>query len=557
MISKARVSNSHHINNNIQTIDISAVPSYKTYLSYIRKRTMSLPITVIYNFHEFKTKVKPSTTLVDVLEKSCKYFSIPASSHVLVYNNKELDPSLSFRFLNLPHGVKIHIKSSEPNTGGNLSSKKTSTVNIRLQILAPDKDNSFKLTETVPVHSFSSNDTLYDVIQEYERITKCDLLDRHSYYDIPNLAKRVQCSYVPTIQTISKIVTGVDELKKAKLRNMGLVSGNHSLRLRFKRLSVSSEDIGHSENAGIQQKRINCGNGRSLVEKPKEEQVNEHAATKTSEKLNKSSPLNSSTDNSNVQIQGEIDSARDNDKLDTKINDKSQSTGIKVYKHKDSDNHQEEKYDESEYNMTIDQARAYRSMLSKMASNGPMMTKRQREALRKERQPAVTSCIIRIRFPDHTLVQLELSASKTLGDLYEILVNEVLELSDVEREAAKGGSGDTGDSMVFFELLTMHPKVVLLESRDDFKKELASHCGLGRRSMLIYREKKPQNRTSYVRKEYLQKAMPFSALDDVKIDRKVDQDKKEEKSANEIAKSLRPHTSSKKKVPKWFKLGRI
>ena len=228
---------------------------------------------------------------------------------------------------------------------------------------------------------------------------------------------------------------------------------------------------------------------------------------------------------------------------------------IKVYKHQNSDDRKEDTYSESEYNMTIDQAKAYRSMLLKMGSNGPMMTRRQREALKKQREPVVTSCKIRIRFPDQTLVQLELPATKTLGDIYKILVSEVLELSEADQEAVNKTS-ETDSEDIFFELLTMHPKVVLLESMKDFKKELVSHCGLGSRSVLVYREKMQMKKKVYVRKEYMQKAMPLSAMDDMKADQEADKAEKDEKrSPNEIAKRLRPH--SKRKVPKWFKMGRI
>ncbi len=543
---------------------------------------MSQPITVIYNFKEFRTKVKPSTLLVDVLDKSCSHFNVSESTHTIVYNGKELDTSLPFRFLNLPHGVKVHLKSTISSMGGNQIPKAAaSSVNIRLQILAPDKDIHFKLSGSIPVRSFSSSETLYDVIKQYEQITQCNLLERKSYYDLPNAAKRVHCSYIPTIQNMSKVVSGIDEFKTTKLRSMGLVSGNHSLRLCFKRVDVSSEEISGVELNGVHGGKNVAEEGDTVAENAQieSEGTNTVGKRKNCKNSNESAALgNFSRKDADVGIKMESRGMKESEEMkgseevkgseemkDSKEKKESEDsnntlkensdTSIKVYKHQNSDDRKEDTYSDSEYNMTIDQAKAYRSMLLKMGSNGPMMTRRQREALKKQREPVVTSCKIRIRFPDQTLVQLELPATKTLGDLYKILVSEVLELSEADQEAVNQTS-ETDSDGIFFELLTMHPKVVLLESRKDFKKELVSHCGLGSRSVLVYREKTQKKKNVYVRKEYMQKAMPLSAMDDMKADQEADKGKKDEKrSPNEIAKMLRPH--SNRKVPKWFKMGRI
>lgn len=477
--------------------------------------------TLVYDFNEYRTKVPSSSHVGKLLEDGCDHFGIPMGSHGLFYQNHELDASIPLRYANLPKGCRLNIKKLSTK-----SKSSSSDVVVRLQIIRPDRDDSYTPPPSkLLVHRFSSADTLADVIGTYENVLGLKLSDRTSHYDLPNLEKRILCVYTPRIQSISGVIDSGD-FQTTKLADLGIMKGNHSLRLRFTRKDIGSKPLTEEMKREVKPesteedtiKKVKIDGGK-IPEKS-------HKATSHPVPQSVPTPATSSTP-SNPSTHAKV----------------STGTNIKVFKptslsHTDND--------DSVYDMTLDQAKAYRALLTNASNKGQMMTRKQREKIRQDRIPKVSSCIIRIRFPDHSTVQLELEAEKTLKDLFDILVNEVIDEPIVASD----------EDPVFFELSTLHPRTVLLSSSTDFNKHLVSHCGLSRRSLLIYTEKKPSGRKHYVRQEYLEKAEPLTEMDEIKVENSISKGELEDtKKPNQIARMMR--SKGKKQIPKWFKMGRI
>ncbi|VEU22464.1 DEKNAAC103664 [Brettanomyces naardenensis] len=497
---------------------------------------MPQSVTVTYKFREFKTSLSASATLSQLLEQSCAYFHVSdSSSFELHYRNNEIDLSLPFRLANLPQGSKLTLVKSGSSGGA--------SVTIKLQVIAPERDPTFEQPPPSKlVQKFRSTDGLFDVILKYESILETKLLDRTSYYDDTKIGKRVYCEYQPVVQNISGVIENAEDLKSTSLRSLGITKGNHSLRLQFRRVEVRAEDlekVKKDEEVKAEEVKEEEARDPTEVKEVKEVNIQEPKEPEVPKK-----PKEHLTDNSQATVDPPSIPSTASLPSPAKV-----LPGLEVYSPKLTKRVSHQDPDDSVYDMTVEQARAYQALLSKRATNGPMMTRAQREKLNSSRSPVVTECIIRVRFPDLTTVQLILSASDTLKELYSTLVEQVIYLNDKERASLDGE-----EDPVFFELMTLHPQVKVLTSSKDFGKQLVSHCGLGRRSLLVYREKKPSDKDHYVREEYLANAKPLNDMGEIRLEEAMTTEPELKKSANEIARGLRPNGT--KKVPKWFKFGK-
>ncbi|KAG7853262.1 hypothetical protein KL941_000312 [Ogataea angusta] len=456
-------------------------------------------LTVSYNFRTFKCKAGPSKILNDVLIESCAQFKLEPSQYALKHGNQLLDLSLPLRLANLPQGCKLELVKAPQNT----QSTGGGSVVIKLQILAPEGDSTFVLPPPNQlVKECDSDKSIEEVLQEFEKSLNTQLLHREAIGEYKYV-------YEPIVQSMSKTMTGTSELKHS-LRSLGLVSGNHTLRLRFK---AEKHDI--SQPQPTAQSTAQPTASSASVEDKSETQSSEQQAALSEEKPS---------------------SAPD-------------SNPIQVYV-PNSDHHEDEHVDESVYDMSIEQARLYQSLLAKRAHpNKQMMSKRQREQLAPEK-PAVEECVIRVKFPDYTQVQLVMQPDHTLGDLYNVLSTKIVHMTQAQREKPRPA----------FQLHTAYPGHAILTSTDDFEKELVRDCQFAHRSLLVYRD--DFKRSQYVKDEYLEAAKGLDELEEVKISkREAETTGREADKASAPPKDKTPAPTpttahNTRKVPKWFKMGK-
>ncbi|KAG7895577.1 hypothetical protein KL936_000285 [Ogataea polymorpha] len=444
-------------------------------------------LTVSYNFRTFKCKVGPSKILNDVLIESCAHFKLEPSQFALKHGSQLLDLSLPLRLANLPQGCKLELVKAPQDT----KSTGGGSVVIKLQIMAPEGDSSFVLPPSSQlVKECDSDQNIEEVLQEFEKSLNIQLLHREAIGEYKYI-------YEPIVQSMSKTMTGTSELKHS-LRSLGLVSGNHTLRLRFK---AEKHEISQPRPIGP----------RDSVESSEQRQR---------------PPLPEETPSPVAN-----------------------SNPIQVYV-PNSEHNEDENVDESVYDMSIEQARLYQSLLAKRAHpNRQMMSKRQREQLAPEK-PAVKECVIRIKFPDYTQVQLVLQPDDTLGDLYNVLSTKVVHMTQAQREKPRPA----------FQLYTAYPGQAILTSAEDFGKELVKDCQFAHRSLFVYRD--DFKRSQYVKDEYLKAAKGLDELEEVKISKKEEETTQIKTSKasvppKEETTAPAPTTAhNTRKVPKWFKMGK-
>ncbi|KAG7799724.1 hypothetical protein KL929_000640 [Ogataea haglerorum] len=448
-------------------------------------------LAVSYNFRTFKCKAGPSKILNDVLIESCTHFKLEPSQFALKHGSQLLDLSLPLRLANLPQGCKLELVNAPRDT----KSTGGGSVVIKLQIMAPEGDSTFVLPPPSQlVKECDSDRSIEEVLQDFEKSLNIQLLHREAIGEC-------KYTYEPIVQSMSKTMTGTSELKHS-LRSLGLVGGNHTLRLRFK-----------AEKHDVCKPHLTART--ASVEDKGESQSSEHEAALSEEEPSLVSDSNP----------------------------------IQVYVPK-TEHSEDEHVDESVYDMSIEQARLYQSLLAKRAHpNKQMMSKRQREQLAPEK-PAVEECIIRIKFPDYTQVQLVMQPDHTLGDLYNVLSSKIVHMTQAQREKPRP----------VFQLHTAYPGHPILTSADDFEKELVKDCQFAHRSLLVYRD--DFKRSQYVKDEYLETAKGLDELEEVKISKKEAETTETEASKACTAPKAEtpaptPTTAhNTRKVPKWFKMGK-
>ncbi|GMG48983.1 unnamed protein product [Ambrosiozyma monospora] len=497
---------------------------------------MSQSVTLSYNFKTFTCKTPPAMLLSQVVEQGCFHFRLSNPElYSLKKANTTLDLSLPIRFANLPQGSKLELVKDPSKFKSN--SAITGKVAIKLMIIAPQGDATFKPPAPSDlVEKFSPHDTLSQLLETFEKKISQKLIERNGYET--------------SIQMMTRTLSIPDELNTT-LASLGLNSGNHSIRVRFKAtksMQTSSatpkvNQLPHTESSGDVLKKDTSMNPyqAAIKQKEHEQQVEKHQQQQQQTKpFGEPLPLKTFSDPQITVYKPE---------LSTPINNKEE--------------------EDSAYDMSISQAKLYQSILSRR-TGATQFTKFDPNA-NKKTLPEFTECIVRVRFPDQTTVQLTMpAATSTLRDLYHILIREVLLLTPDEEEAIE----KYGDEVLLFQLAIPYPSQLVLGSRDDLKKQLLKDCQFGHRSLLIFQQLDSdvagnKKKDQYIKSRYLSDAKTLNELDEVKlsnvesqvIDKDDDGDIKMGSTciAQEEDKKSKRHSSgglSTKKIPKWLKLAK-
>ncbi|KAH3660390.1 hypothetical protein OGAPHI_006976 [Ogataea philodendri] len=446
-------------------------------------------LTINYNFRSFKSKAVPSKILNDVLIESCEYFKLESSRFVLKHKNQVLDLSLPLRLSNLPQGCKLDLVESTSKVQSGSGGK----VVIKLQISAPEGDSSFvQPSPSKSVKEFGTENTIVQVLQEFEKSLETPLIKREALGEWKYV-------YQPVVQSMNKTLSTETDLNQT-LKDLGLLNGNHALRLRFK----------------VERHKIDTPTQTPVAIPKKVEPTVADIKPKAVSPVSADKPK---------------DIPESADPIQVFVPSNEQPT--------------DQPEDESVYEMSVDQARFYQSMLAKQAHpSTQMMTRKQREQLVPEKKP-ITECILRIKFPDYTQVQLVLQPDQTLGDLYNLLVSQVVVLAKDQHDQPQP----------VFELHSAYPTQPLLKTAQDLDKQLVADCQLPHRSLLVYRDN--YKRAQYIKNEYLNSAKTLDELEEVKVSKQESTvEIKQESTASAKPQRTVSSTNEPRKVPKWLKLGK-
>lgn len=185
-----------------------------------------------------------------------------------------------------------------------------------------------------------------------------------------------------------------------------------------------------------------------------------------------------------------------------------------------------------DYEMTVDQARRYQHMLLKQTGGlgGPLMTKRLRQEKEESAKTVVKECVVRIRFPDLTHIEVAFEPAESMKTIYKVVSESLI------------------DDSMNFTLNQPHPFEVY--QPDD--RKLVDELGFGTKTLLMFdcKDKGP-----YLRNEILGSAKGLTDADDVRRDR--GEHSSDEKISDDVVKPKISTSDPKiKKIPKWLKLSK-
>ncbi|CAD1785319.1 similar to Saccharomyces cerevisiae YMR067C UBX4 UBX (ubiquitin regulatory X) domain- containing protein that interacts with Cdc48p [Maudiozyma barnettii] len=187
---------------------------------------------------------------------------------------------------------------------------------------------------------------------------------------------------------------------------------------------------------------------------------------------------------------------------------------------------------EDDFEMTIEQARRYQQILKKKTGNlgGPLMTKRMREEMEQKNKShiVVSECLVRIKFPDLTYLEIRFLPTDSTHVIYEQVAQSLI------------------DEQQQFKLYYPHPQKHVENS---LEKELVKDMQFGLKTILLY-ESEPTNKGPFLKSELLKGATVLSMdISDKETGRSSQDQKKPSGKVPTVKKTLN-------KVPKWLKLSK-
>lgn len=228
----------------------------------------SITLYVIYGpGRQVPVKTTPATTtLQTVLVTACS--KVPGNSppnpdlHLLTYNGKSLDMTLSVRYANLPPGAKLTLKRRATKPGGNSRDKDQDRVKIALQLI--DDNNSGRIILEVPASitlwgillqaESRSNGTL-NLTNQYtvdnsrstaKKSWKSDIMQKlsptSSKQNSPNPEEPQHRVYrQPAMSLLNNEYGTLEVLHSTTLRSLGFSKGNVLIRLSFRNSLIYPE----------------------------------------------------------------------------------------------------------------------------------------------------------------------------------------------------------------------------------------------------------------------------------------------------------------------------
>lgn len=464
---------------------------------------MSTALSIEKDIHTapFRVSTSPNDSFHSVLLQACAHFQLDPTGYSLVHaaTQARLDLNLPIRLANLPHGAKLKLVPVKQKVAGN--------VTIKLQVVAPDE--SFKLQRNTAIGTFPATISLLDMLQHFEGSTdiksntqiiggKLLGVSGVRYIQTTNklnkrlkIKSKVKVQWKPILQLLNKTLEyNEKEWRRLSLADLGLSSGQHLMRLRFEPLELGEPTVvEESEPEPV------------LKPEPKQEQPS-------------SLPSASSS-----------------------------ASDIEVFRHHNGSGNRH--IDEPSYEVTVDDAKLYQSILSKRAETAHLHPKRQ-EFLNNnkkiQRQQQLTACKIRIKFPDSNTVQLTMDPNQPLLELFNVVANEIL-LDSLDAKTP------------WFELYIAHPLTIILGPSTDLNLSLVE-AGIDARTSLSFKLANPkaQQPKQYIKDKYLLNARPTTEMDEFKST--SSEEPKLQPAPVQLPPPAPEQSTKQKKLPKWLRLSK-
>lgn len=451
-------------------------------------------VTVNCQFKAYKVKVTPSTNLNDILRQSLKHFKLDEEFHhngsvrrwILLYKGKEITMDLPWRLMNLPAGCKLDLINIQTN--GN-------TINGRSTDMGEPKDGPSS-GHAPPSSSVGNN------------IIKMRFQISGRGYVVQQI--NPMDSITDTFKNIGEIknwheLCSTDTLQKLKFRVMSSVY-DYSM-FNGKRF----HDLGISESISVN------------IELP-------------------SSLTSESESETNIPVNTSIYIPKEETKKDNNTKHELHKPTVYLPSSDRLSVDEDANYNDNVYELSIEHAKMYQNMLLKQTGNlgGPLMTRRLREEKLKQTREAhgqnVKECLMRIKFPDRSYLEITFKPNETMRTVYEEISKN---LSDCQSK---------------FNLYQTHPHV-LLPCNDQL---LVDDLKFTSKNVIILEFEDPTKKGPFLKDTLLANAKSIIET----LERNHDPDLKDSdlESTSSTSKDTSIQKIKPKKslngIPKWLKLSK-
>ncbi|KAF2176714.1 hypothetical protein K469DRAFT_606263 [Zopfia rhizophila CBS 207.26] len=391
-----------------------------------------------------KIPTTPAKYLTEVRDEACKKFNLSPDQFTLKYNNKPISLSQQIRLANLPQGARLELVQS---------SRSPSVISVALQL--PESEKNIRLTQ-----KFASNTSLWEILRQFEsgseahyNFTQRGVPEMSTNgssgagrlnYEMPVITvmpgHQEQSSFVGLQQTLSQL--GFDNgsaLLRLGFKNSGtpLEEAMTEISLYFKSSvptpsgahadsSEQARSIPDSEKAAPEASEVISSEAvQSEQPDPKPMEVD---STPVAEPTVRSSDTSdeSSWDAAPSATESSVPPAPSTSSTSTQPS--MLSRNVQIFSPPTSATPQAARraFNEMDYEPTIEHAKAHQAALQARTRNQRLLSDKElaeQENARLERLNAAAEKggSLRIRMPDQTMIQMDITKSDTAEVLYEFV----------------------------------------------------------------------------------------------------------------------------------------
>ncbi|KAH6629826.1 GLUT4 regulating protein TUG-domain-containing protein [Boeremia exigua] len=394
----------------------------------------------------FKIPTTPTKYLTEVRDEACQKFGVSKDQFTLKYNNKPISLSQQIRLANLPQGARLELVQA---------SRSPTVVSVALQL------PKSRLTQ-----KFANNTSLWEILRYFEsgdganyNFTQRAVPEMSGAsgsgrlcYEMPVItvmpSHKEQSSFVGLQQTLSQL--GFDSgsaLLKLSFKNSGtpLEEAMAQITQYFKvgEPAASTAPGAHAAEPAQQKSAPDPDTaapeatttvaGQTIKSDEPEPELMDVDTPLTTESVAEpvvSEQNNASVDDINTSPAAALAAATSTatsepPQAPIEAEASPQPRNVQVFSASSSSTPQAARntFNESDYQPTVEHAKIHQAQLSNRTRNQRLLSDKELEAQESERQAKLTAATnkphsLRIRLPDGSLVQMNLTKQDTASDLY-------------------------------------------------------------------------------------------------------------------------------------------
>lgn len=375
-------------------------------------------------------KVTPGKYLREILDEACKAKKLNPNEYALKnQNGKLVDLSQPFRLSGLSAGAKLQLTQASRSTG---------VVSIALQ--TPESEGGLRLSDKFP-----SNTSIWLVLRKFEEGVAGEQNRRLNLTQrgVPsNSSGAGRLNYEqPSLNVMGRTLESFTDLQKT-LAQLGFNSGSVMMRLSFKSTEQPLEEAMKEITEYFQSVNPTAADAAGTTT---QDSRGAHAATETKfESLPDASADNTMLDQAGPEPNDEdvemtpAPPAQSQPVADDVIASSSETqpqptppsvepsntiNGISVYRAPSNSTPAAALApdDPSVFEPTIQHAKAHQAALERQGKNTRLLSDKEleeQEAQRQARLATVQNVVVRVRYPDQSMIETTVYASETSADLY-------------------------------------------------------------------------------------------------------------------------------------------